>query len=246
MTLYPQILGVYSMTKSTDVGHGTTQGHHTQTTYWYVRRLDDDTYEVQPLNARHVPSGLRNALSKGDFITVYAPEPRFYEQRTIPALKSLRDKIQKGEEHYAQGKLDDAEREFLKALMIDELNVEANMGIGSVYADKGEFQKVSKVLDILLNQDASFVEEQRVRFNRFGMSLRKQGMHEEALRYYSKALEYNDKDENLHFNIARAYFDTGRKDECITHIKAALTIAPDMEPAAKFLRYVEKRGITNK
>lgn len=243
MSIYPQILGVFSMTKETGVGAGATKGDHSATTYWYVRRLDDDSYEVQPLNARHVPSGLRNSITKGDFITSYSPEPRFYEQNTIPALRSLKNKVKRGEEFYAKGNLDEAEKEFLKALMIDELNVDANMGVGAVYADKGEFHKVKKVLDILLNQDETFVAEQRVRFNKLGMSLRKQGMNSEALRYYEKALEYNDKDENLHFNMARVYFDMRKKDECLAHINAALAIAPDMEHAKKFLLYVEKRGV---
>ncbi|GAB6175811.1 tetratricopeptide repeat protein [Desulfobaculum senezii] len=246
MSQYPQILGVFSRTQAAGVGHGATQGEYSQTTYWYVRRLDDDEYEVQPLNDHHVPSGLRNSITKGDFISAYAPEPRFYEQNTVPAIKSLQQKIRKGEEAYADGNLDEAEKAFLKALMIDELNVEANMGVGSVYADKGEFHKVKKVLNILLNQDATFVAEQRVRFNRLGMSLRKQGMNAEALRYYEKALEYHDKDENLHFNTARVYYDLGRKEECIRHINAALAISPNMEPARKFLRYVEKKGVPNK
>lgn len=240
MSAYPQILGVYSKNASAKVGAGHTKDTYEQTTYWYVRRVSDDEYELQPLNANNVPSGVRTVLPKGEFVVQHCPEPAYYERNTMPALKSLQKKIAEGEEHFAMGKLDEAEKAFLKALMIDELNVPANLGVGAVYSEKKEFQKVQKVLKILLNCDETFQREQSVRFNTLGMSLRKQGLLDEALNYYLKSLEYNDKDENLHFNLARVYFDKGDPNATMQHLTTCLEINPDLEVARKFMKYCRK------
>jgi len=240
MPAYPQILGVYSKNTTADVGTGITKGNHEQTTYWYIRCMDNDSYETQPLNANHVPSGVRSIQPKGQFILNYTPEPTYYERNTLPAMKSLQKKIQQGEEQFALGKLDEAERSFLKALMIDELNVPANLGVGAVYSEKQEFKKVQKVLNVLMNCDETFQAEQRASFNILGMSLRKQGMLDESLNYYLKALEYNDKDENIHFNVARVYFEKGDQAETLKHLELCLAINPDLEVARKFVLYCEK------
>jgi len=240
MSIYPQILGVYSLTKSADVGAGTTSGQYDQTTYWFARRLGDDLYQVQALNAYHVPSGPSTKMSQNEFVAKYVPELNYYEVHTQPALKSLEAKIAKGEEEFAKGNLDEAERAFVKALMIDDKNVPANLGVGAVYTEKKEYDKLKKVLKILLNQDETFAVEQRQRFNNLGMSLRKQGLHDEALAYYLKALEGSQGDENLHFNVARVYFDKGDQIKTMEHLGQCLAINPGLEAAQKFMRYCEK------
>ncbi|MDY7000971.1 MAG: hypothetical protein SVS15_04215 [Thermodesulfobacteriota bacterium] len=248
MSTYPQILGIYSMEKKADVGGtgGKTLGRYQQKTFWFVRRTDDDEYEIQPLNSNHVPSGVKSTLSGEEFIKSYVPEPGYYETNTVPALKTLGKKLEKGEELFKEGNLDEAEREFAKALMIDDVNVEANMGLGSVHCEKKEFQKVKKVLNILLNSDATFQEGQRKQFNTFGISLRKQGLLEEARQYYGKALEFNDRDEHLHFNMARVYFTEGENETCLKHLKTALELDPKFEEAKKFLNYCQKKSSPGK
>ncbi|MBU1003805.1 MAG: hypothetical protein KKE73_14935 [Proteobacteria bacterium] len=241
MSIYPQILGVYSLQQASNVGTGGTQGQYDQVTFWYVRRMNDNDYEVRPLNAYHVPSGVCTTLEQGVFASQYVPEPSFYEIHTQPALKSLEAKIVKGEEEFAKGNLDEAERAFLKALMIDDQNVPANLGVGAVYTEKKEFDKLRKVLKILLNKDETFAAEQRQRFNTLGASLRKQGLHDEALAYYLKALENSQDDENLHFNVARVYFEKGDQMKTIEHLAKCLAINPGLEVAQKFMRHCEKK-----
>lgn len=242
MSIYPLIMGVYSLGKKAEIGAGGTTGSYQQVTNWYVRRLDDDVYEVQPLNSNHVPSGVTSKLKKGDFIRQYQPEPDYYKRHTLPALKSLNEKIAAGEKLFDEGKLDDAEKSFLKALMIDESNIPANMGVGAVYSEKKEFQKLRKVLAILMNSDAAFQEEQRNRFNTLGMSLRKQGLHEEALGYYLRALELNKTDENMHFNVARVYYEKGDNTSALKHLKQCLKMNPDLDVAHKFVKHLKKQA----
>jgi len=240
MSIYPQILGVYSQHQHSEGGSASSQSIGIET-FWFARRLSDEEYEVRPLNSSHVPSGMKTVLSKGEFLTRYTPEPRYYETRTLPVLKSLQKKVELGEQFFKKGLLSKAEQEFLKATMIDEENAQANLGLGAVYAEQGEFKKVKKVLGVLMNSDLAFQEEQRQQFNLFGISLRKQGMHDDAIRFYGKALEYNEGDDHLHFNMARALFEQGDHLDCLKHLEAALKINPEFQEAKMFLDYLHKK-----
>ncbi len=239
-SIYPQTLGVFSRAATANVGAGTTAATRESLTYWFVRRLSDDQWEIQPLNQNNVPSGERKQIPKGAFMENYIPEPRFYETKTLPAMRSLRDKIAKGEEHYAEGRLDEAEKEFVKALMIDDKNVPANLGAGAVWSDKGEMQKVGKVLDVLLGNDETFKVEQRSMFNRFGISLRKKKMYDYAVAYYTKALDSDPRDEHLHFNLARVLFERGDPEGSLMELAIALGIDPGFDVAHKFKAYLNK------
>ncbi|WP_147820649.1 tetratricopeptide repeat protein [Salidesulfovibrio onnuriiensis] len=237
---FPQILGVFSLRKEEEIGAGGTKKTHDNITYWYVRILTPEDFEVQPLNQYHVPSGIKSVIKKNSFLPQYTPEPAYYRMNTVPALESLARKVRKGQQAFENGELDEAERQFLKALMIDELNVAANMGLGKVYAEQQEFDKLKKVIDTLLSIDEVFVVEQRKRFNEFGISLRKNGMYDESIRYYNKALEFTNRDENLYFNLARVHYERGDQDGAIKSLKSALDLNPSFVEAQKFLKHCER------
>lgn len=242
MSEFPEILGVYSLQMDADIGTGGTAKQRETVTYWYARQLSDDEFEVQPLNAHHVPSGVRSIMKEIDFLKQYTPEPNFYRLHTVPALETLSRKIQMGQDAFANGDLDEAESQFIKALMIDDQNVDANYGLGEVYSEKKEFDKLKKVLDTLLGLDEAFSIEHRQKFNKFGISLRKNGHYDESIRYYEKSLEIEDTDENVYFNMARVFFEKGLNDECITNLERALKINPDFVEAQKFLKYCKKHA----
>lgn len=241
MAEYPEILGVYSLRQASEIGTGTTATKREQLTYWYVRRTAPDKYDVQPLNAAHVPSGLRKEISEVELLTGYTPEPTFYRTFTVPALDSLARKVAKGEAMMAKGDTDEAERQFLKALMLDDANVQANYGLGEVYSEKKDFDKLQKVMHTLLGQDEAFGQEHRERFNSFGISLRKNKHYDDSVLYYTHALDLNAGDENVHFNMARVQFEKGELEQCLQHLNIALAVNPDFAEARKFLAFVEKK-----
>jgi len=241
MPEYPIILGVYSLGLTTDLGVGETAGKHQSVTYWYARQLDADRIEVQPLNVHHVPSGVKKELATRDFLIQYAPEPRYYTVHTVPALESLAKKLKRGEEAFSLGDLDEAERQFVKALMIDDVNVTATYGVGKVASEKKDYAKLKRVLGTLLHLDEAFAQEYREQFNSFGITLRKNGNFDEALAFYGRALELNANDDHVHFNMARAFFDKKSVDDCLRHLNLALSIRPDFVEARKFLDFVIKR-----
>jgi len=225
-----------------DIGTGGTATQRETVTYWYARQLSDEEFEVQPLNAHHVPSGVRSVMKEIDFLKQYTPEPSYYRLHTVPALETLSRKITMGQEAFIEGDLDEAESQFIKALMIDDRNVDANYGLGEVYSEKKEFDKLKKVLDTLLGMDEAFSIEHRQKFNKFGISLRKNGHYDESIRYYEKSLEIEDTDENVYFNMARVFFEKGLNDECIANLERAIKINPDFVEAQKFLKYCKKHA----
>ena len=161
MTGKRHVLGIYTKKGDAHSGSGSTQRVDEQTTYWYVVQVDDDAFEVQPLNDKNIPSGVVASVAKKDFLQLYHPEPGYYEQKTLPFLKSLQEKLERGEEAFREGLLDEAEALFSKAILLDDKNVKANMGLGCVYSSKGNRAKLKKILDILMNSDETFQEEQR-------------------------------------------------------------------------------------
>ncbi|NDV25722.1 tetratricopeptide repeat protein [Desulfovibrio sp. JC010] len=236
-----QVLGVFSKNIKDYTGAGATMQRSESKTYYYVTRSGVDKYQVQPLNEQNIPSGMVIVLNKKEFITQYAPELKYYEKKTLPALKSLKAKIDKGEKQFIDGNLDEAEQSFAKALFLDPEHPKANLGMGSVQCSKQNFTKLSGIVDRLLNNDAVFMESQRQEFNLFAITLRKQTLFDEAITFYNKAIEINPNDENLHFNTARAYFDAGDNDMALEHLDKALEIAPTLEVASMFKKYIVKR-----
>jgi tetratricopeptide (TPR) repeat protein len=235
------VLGIYSYCAKSHTGVGTTMKRGEAQTYYYVTRTDVDEFILQPLNQYDIPSGVIIKLSKKDFLTSYSPEPGYYEKKSFPALKSLEAKISKGEQFYEDGSLDESEKEFAKALIMDPENTRANLGMGSVLSTKGNRKKLENILEILINKDDTFMNEQRQQFNTFAISLRKQSLYDHALRFYTKAIELNSDDENLYFNLSRVHYEMGNNGMALQHIEKALEIQPDMEWAQKFKSYIEKR-----
>lgn len=238
---FPKILGIYSSNSEDRTGTGATQRSLKQQIYWYVLQISEERFELQPLNANHVPSGVIKHLDLEEFAKL-TPEPSYYKNITLPVLQSLRDKIERGEKYFEKGMLTAAEKEFLKALKIDELNVRANFGLGEVYAEKHDYEKIRHVIGVLLGLDETFQDEHRKRFNSLGVSLRKNGMVDEAINYYSKALEYNENDENLHFNMARAFLEKMEYVECERHLTRALEISPEFREAKLFQAYLKRQA----
>jgi tetratricopeptide (TPR) repeat protein len=234
-----EVMGVYSHSTKYEYKVGERGSRYRNGTFWFVRRRSDDIYEVRPLNANHVPSGVTRLISRDDFLKQYTPELSYYQDNTLPCLDALQKKVRLGRRYFNLGQMDRAEQEFCSAVLMQEDSADAHMGLSEVYAEQQEFTKLRTVLDKLLNIDEVFREEQRHRFNEFGINLRKLGRFDDAIRFYAKALEVNDEDENLHFNIARAFHGRGRSEECRKHLARALALNPSMPEARSFLRALD-------
>ncbi|MBU1611435.1 MAG: hypothetical protein KKC99_06280 [Proteobacteria bacterium] len=234
-----QILGVYSHSDKYQYQFGERDSRYRGGTYWFVVKLDEARYQVQPLNAHHLPSGYTKTITAEELLQYYTPEMDYYKENTVPAMDALNEKLTMGRRFFMMGNLSKAEVEFCKAVLMDEVSIDANVGLGEVYAEQQQYGKLREVMDRLMANDDLFKEEQRHQFNTFGISLRKQGLLDDAVRFYRKALEVNDLDEHLHFNIARAYYEKKERELCAEHLFESIRINPNFLEAAQFLDMVE-------
>ncbi|CCH49814.1 tetratricopeptide repeat protein [Pseudodesulfovibrio piezophilus] len=239
-----KISGVFSTQTVAKVGTGTTTRKMIQKAYWFAEQNDNadaSAVMVQPLNKHNVPSGPKDSIPMEDFLQRFNPELEFYQQEVFPRMKELNTTLKRAEEQRDQGALYSAEFEYAAALDFDEENVRANFGLGLTYMERGEPAKAEDIFERVVGLDASFAPEHKHLFNEFGISLRKSNLLDQAVEYYTRALEITQDDENLYYNLARAFFERGDKDDCTTNLDKALSLNPSFEEANKFLAYIKKQ-----
>ena len=237
-SICPAVLGVYSLRKISAIGSGETMVDHKNVTYWYVRQMSEERFEVQPLSTQGLPSGIVKMVALREFIKTYTPEPFYYSEHPVAALENLAYKLLDGGEDVSPGALDGREYSALKAFMVGPFATPDSSSPEYEKEHRVLLESVRKVLGALLSRCVIAKYEHRVRFNRFGVSLRKDGYFDESIGFFAKALEIETRDENLYFNMARVYYDMGDYHECSKALGHALSINPDFVEASKFLRYI--------
>ncbi len=237
------IKGVFSTQTVAKVGTGTTQRKNIQKSYWYVNQLDEEQVEIQPLNVNYVPSGPKKIVTKDALLEKFSPEPEFYTYTVYPKMRELNKTIARADRHRSKGESYSAEYEYGNALNVDEENIRANFGLGLTYLERGDKSKANDIFERLVKLDAAFETQHKHLFNDFGINLRKQDMYEQAVDYYGRALELTEEDENLHYNIARAYFGLEKYKKALEHLNRALELAPELQEAKKFISYMKKQKL---
>jgi len=240
-----RISGVFSSQTVAKVGTGTTVRKMIQKAYWFAEEGAQEENGssivfVQPLNNNNIPSGPKEALPLPDFLERFNPELEYYQAEVYPKMKEMNSTLKRAEQQREQGALYSAQFEYEATLNFDEQNVRANFGLGLTYMERGETEKAGDIFERVVGLDAAFAPEHKHLFNEFGINLRKSKLIDQAVEYYTRALEITENDENLYYNIARAYFEQGDKDECKSNLAKALELNPSFEEANKFMEYLNK------
>jgi tetratricopeptide (TPR) repeat protein len=238
-----KIRGVFSSQEIKKIGTGTTVRKAIQKTFWFCEEKDDGSLEVQPLNPNFIPSGPKKNVDREYFLTHFAPEPEMYLQSVYPKMREINKVIARAERYRANSELYSAEVEYNSALKVDDENVRANFGLGITYLERGENDKAQNVFTRLVKLEAAFEEEHKHLFNEFGIKLRKNGMTDQAVAYYERALELAGQDENLLYNLARAWLEKKDTANCLDFLFKSLAINPHLEPAVKFLIWLDGKGL---
>jgi tetratricopeptide (TPR) repeat protein len=241
-----KISGVFSSQTVAKVGTGTTTRKTIQKAYWFAEEPPDSesaepVVMVQPLNKNNVPAGPKEQVPLADFLERFNPEIEYHQKVVFPKMKEMSSTIQRAESQRDQGALYSAEFEFNNALDFDEGNVRANFGLGLTYMERGDSAKAADIFERVVGLDAAFTPEHKHLFNEFGINLRKSKLLDQAVDYYTRALEISQNDENLHYNVGRAYFERGDIAKAIKNLRKALKIYPDFAEAKQFLQYIEKQ-----
>ena len=101
----------------------------------------------------------------------------------------------------------------------------------------GEKDKAKDIFVKISRIDAIFEEKNKHFFNDCAIQLRKQELYTEAIDYYNKSIELCSEDENLFFNLSRAYFENNVIKEAKEKIIKALKINPEFKEAKAYLYY---------
>lgn len=245
----PKIYGVFSVEVSTDVGTGTTKRKSVKRVLRFVEEIEPDAedtrlFQVQPLNTNNIPTGKKTVIPLEELVRDYTPEVEYYQTNVFPKMKELDSTLSRAEKKREEGAYYSAQFDYEKALEFDEENVRANFGLGLTYMARGETEKAADVFNRIVTLDAAFSPDHKHLFNEFGINLRKSKLHDQAVEYYSRALEMTTDDENLYYNIARAYYERGDRDECRENLEKALQLNPDFDSAQQFLDFLKKKGPT--
>lgn len=238
-----RIKGIFSTQAIQKVGTGTTTRRTIQKMYWFVEEDASHTLEIQPLNKNYIPSGPKRVIPLEELLEKFSPEPEFYMSTVYPRMRELNMVIQKGEHHREKGEIFSAELEFGQALAVDEENIRANFGLGLTYLDRGESNKADDIFQRLVHLDATYDKEHKHLFNEFGMNLRKNKMLDQALSYYQRAEELAAGDDNLMFNIARAFFDKKQYDKTAEYLQKAVGLNAANAEARRFLTFLAEKGL---
>ncbi|OIO02298.1 MAG: hypothetical protein AUJ49_06405 [Desulfovibrionaceae bacterium CG1_02_65_16] len=236
-----RIKGLFSTQTVEKVGTGTTQRKTISKMYWFCAQTDDQSVGVQALNKNMVPAGTVTPVPVEDFLARYNPEPEMYLKTVYPKMQELSSTVSRAEESRQRGALYSAQFDFENALAVDEENVRANFGLGLTYVERGESAKAQDILGRIVGLEAAFAPEHKHLFNEFGISLRKSRMIDQSIEYYTRALTLSTTDENLHYNVARAFYDKGDLEKCREHLAEALRLNPDHEEAKRFVEFLDTK-----
>ncbi len=147
----------------------------------------------------------------------------------------VEEKVRKGEEHLEKKEYNSATFEFGQALKTDDKHLDAHLGKGQAHLALGEVDKAKEHFEKMASIDTLYIEGNKHTLNELGITLRRSGMFEEAIRNYQKASEMDPADEALHFNMGRAYKEWGKSGEAREALQKALAIKPDFKEAQALL-----------
>lgn len=226
--------GVFSEHSNKVVGFGATKKKETVVSYWYVVRDEDGETYIQPLNTSYAPTGKKRRISCDDVVKRFNPEPALYSSKVLPALKEMENAVSRGDRHRKKGELYSAEFEYEGVIKVDENHIRANFGLGLTYLERGEGKKAADTFKKIVSLEEAFDTDHKHLFNEFGIRLRENHMYDEALEYYTKALDLCGWDDHLLFNISRAHYEKDNLNKSYAFLIKALEANPELEEAKKF------------
>lgn len=240
-----KIDGIFRQERESKIGMGGTAKSVKQDICCLAKQINDEEVEVRYLNNNDEPVGEAEVVKLKDFLNDFTFLPYYKELKEAEKERNINKKIATAEEHIKKNELHSAEYEYTLALKIDEEHLRANFGIGNLYFKMDQPEKAKDVFIKISKIDAIFEKKNKHLFNECGMNLRQQDLFDEAIAYYEKAVKIcGEDDENIFFNLARAYFSKGDLEKAQETISRALLINPEFTEGKAFVKYMEKKSST--
>jgi len=223
-----------------------------------VRPFEDRTLE------RHIAQGLRmNAKQVALEATVDQAHDLMAEGRFQDAIEVLSLTVEgdadmaeilffKGCKFLMEKKWSEAIAAFNQALEQNETFIKAYEGLAAAYKGKGDQERYQYYLQKAAEEYAKINNFNKVReifveilrhdvnapnpYNTLGIRLRQNKQYKEALQAYMRALELSPQDENIYYNMAKAYLCDKNPEKALECLKQCLALAADHAEAVKLLQ----------
>jgi tetratricopeptide (TPR) repeat protein len=225
---------IYLKKKKVSLGCGSTAKATVIEDYYQVTEVDEARVEIQLLNMDDHPFGSASIISR-ESLKDYVCCPDYFKERKDARQQAVEKHVRLGHAHYENKEFYSAEHEYDQALFIDPNHLRANLGKGKTLNARGEKTLARKAFSELSQMEALFAAENKHTFNELGIELRKEGLFEDALSNYRKALSIDSGDEVLHYNMGRVHYELGNRSEAIEELQKALSLKPDFCKAQEFL-----------
>lgn len=216
--------------------------------YLILAKKLDNYPEIEELELQEA----KDMVSRGDFDDAI---------EAFEELISYQDEAQKyydmGCTYLVQKKYGKAIVAFKKAVKINDLFAEAYKGLADAYKGRGDDDSckyfLKKAADVYAQFDRLeetkevFIEILKYEsdvpnpFNSLGVKLRKQGDYPGALHAYKQALQLTPHDENIYYNMGKAYYFMGHKKEAADNADLALRLNANFPEAQKLFQRVHGR-----
>ncbi|MFU2208269.1 tetratricopeptide repeat protein [Solidesulfovibrio sp. C21] len=234
------VKGVFS-TDAQDFHGKRRLGHLTQRVFVHAVEQDDGRVVIQRLSRNFIPSGARHVITRERLLADYLPEPSIYINKLVPVMRRLEETVATADRHRERQELFTAEFEYKNVLRLDEEHVKATFGLGLTYLERQEKHNADIVFQKIMCIEAAFTPEHKHLFNDFGIQMRKLGMYDEAMRYYTRAYRLCRTDEHLLYNMARTLYEKGRLRSSRVMLTHALRLNPEFPEGKAFMAYFDSR-----
>jgi len=209
------------------------------------RKLDKGMFNPPLFNARLVGEKeleskkrvSRNIILTDDFAPVEnLLTEAFYHQGEFKIYVKI---IQKGIECFRQGRLEDAARQFGKAMRFNPQFIGAHINMASVRARQKRYDEAISCYNKALRIDPVSTQA----LTGLAMVLELKGRVSEAIEIYKRVIESAPQNPYVHVGLGNAFYRQGKLDDALLHYYRAVEIEPTLEIAAANLELLLKEKI---
>jgi len=200
---------IYLQRSQVSLGLGETSRDMVFENYYQAEFLEDGRVRLALLDNDDNATGLIETVTKQTLESDYQLALDYFETRPDPKKRAVEKKLAVGRGHLEKEEYNSAEYEFDGVIKMDQKQVEAHLGKGQSLVGQGDIEGAKEVFASLAKIDELYDQKNKHIFNTFGITLRGTGLHDQAIAAFAKALKLDPGDENLYYNMARAYYEKG-------------------------------------
>jgi tetratricopeptide (TPR) repeat protein len=236
------VKGVFSVDAARYLGRKSSGLAMSQRIFVFAEELEPGRVTLQRLSRSFIPAGPKRIIDRERLLSDYLPEPSIYINKVVPLMRQMEESVSAADRHRMRQELFTAEFEYQNVLRLNEEHVRATFGLGLTYLERQEKQNADIVFRKLMRIEAAFKPEHKHLFNDFGIRMRKLGMYEEAMQYYSRAYRLCKTDEHLLYNMARTLYEKGRLKSSRAMLGKALRLNATFPEGRAFLAFLDARA----